>query len=91
MSPHVATTGVRSANTLTYFPSGVFTPYIYPYTSDSRMYNLTRPPTRTNYFHHSFVPSTINLWNKLPLELKSTQSVSNFKLALERYLSSYNI
>ena len=45
----------------TYFPSGIFTHYIYPYTSDSRTHNLTRPSTRTSYFHNSFVPSISHL------------------------------
>ena len=81
------TTLFNIQNGTSYFRPGIFTHSTYPHSLRSRICNLTRPLTRTNYFHNSFVPSTISLWNKLPPNVKTIHSISNFKFALCRYFS----
>ena len=38
-----------------------------------------RPRSRTNYFYFSYVPSVINVWNTLPVDIRLSSSVSVFK------------
>ena len=42
---------------------------------------------RTNQFFHSFLPSTIRAWNRLPIKVKDSNSVNSFKnnLKPEKY------
>ena len=35
--------------------------------------------SRTNYFYFSYVPSVITVWNTLPVDIRSSSSVSVFK------------
>lgn len=44
------------------------------------------PHCRTEIYRKSFIPSTTELWNNLPLSVKNSQSISEFK----RYLSSFD-
>ena len=46
--------------------------------------NLSDITTRTNLYARSFLPSTINEWNELPIHVRNMNSVSSFK----SYLSS---
>ena len=39
--------------------------------------------TRTNQYADYFLPSTIKLWNNLPLTLRKTESLSIFKKTLK--------
>ena len=43
---------------------------------------------RTELFPNSFIPSSVSLWNNLPHELKTLQSVSLFK---SKIIQSFNI
>ena len=47
-------------------------------------YERVIPPFRTETYHKSFFPSTTELWNKLPVSMQTTTSISEFK----RFLSS---
>jgi hypothetical protein len=44
--------------------------------------NVSYLPCRTNLYKESFLPSTINLWNSLPTELRNSPSVSAFKQSI---------
>lgn len=44
--------------------------------------NIQNIPCRTKQFAESFLPSTIQLWNSLPLETRNSQSISSFKQSL---------
>jgi hypothetical protein len=49
--------------------------------------DVTVPPARTNLYRDSFLPSTIRLWNELPLEIKHATSLNIFKSQLNLNLS----
>jgi len=44
------------------------------------------PQARTNLYLHSFLPSTIKLWNNLPNHLVEVSSLNSFKEQLTNYL-----
>ena len=46
--------------------------------------NITIPPLRTTTYQKSFLPNTINDWNKLPEEIKSLPSIDAFKDKLKK-------
>ena len=48
-------------------------------TRSSHERNLSVPYARTDVYKHSFFPSTVSLWNKLPETIKETQSLDTFK------------
>ena len=41
--------------------------------------NFTNIHSKTTFYHDSFLPSTIRLWNDLPLETRQCKSISEFK------------
>jgi hypothetical protein len=46
--------------------------------------NLSNIPHRTSLYASSFLPSTINLWNSLPNEIKELDSLTAFKSYINR-------
>ena len=63
-----------------FFPPDVFNPQSPPYnTRHSSSLNFFRPRSHANYFDLSYIPSVINIWNNLPVEIKLLSSVSVFK------------
>ena len=44
-----------------------------------RPFNLTHFQARTELFDKSFFPSTVRLWNQLPLETRNSTSIHTFK------------
>jgi hypothetical protein len=46
--------------------------------------NVTNIPSRTNLYNESFLPSTITLWNSLPVEIRNSPSLSSFKQAISK-------
>ena len=68
-------------NNICYFDSDVFT------FSNTRSYHshsltLCIPFSRTNSYMYSFVPNTINTWNRLDLFIVSAPSLPSFKFRL---------
>ena len=64
---------------LCYFPENIFT-FQPPYSSRlSRSDTLLCPFARTNYFFHSFVPSSIRSWNLLDEDQVASNSLQSFK------------
>ena len=63
-----------------------------PTLSETHQYNTRRTNnianinTRTSFYMNSFLPSTINLWNNVPREIRENSSKSNFKCYLNRNL-----
>ena len=59
-----------------------------PFERNENAYNLhnqtdySNPFTRLQLYHNSFFPSSIKLWNNLPLEIRSAPTVSSFKKSL---------
>ena len=47
--------------------------------------------SRLKLYESSFLPSTLNAWNKLPDHVKSCTTVNKFKNELAKYLSSLNV
>ena len=41
--------------------------------------HFIQPYTRADAYKHSFLPSTIKLWNTLPCEIVNQESVNNFQ------------
>ena len=39
---------------------------------------------RTNQYRDSFLPSTLHLWNNLPLEARQSNTLNSFKLFLKK-------
>ena len=39
-------------------------------------------PARSNYYHNSFLPSTVREWNNLPLDTRNSESLNSFKRKL---------
>lgn len=63
-----------------------------PYLSQEPNYNLRStghnwrfPQCRTITYSNSFIPSTIQVWNPLPENIKSATSLETFKFALKSY------
>ena len=48
--------------------------------------NVRQLKCRTNRYSTSFLPSTISLWNNLPLDLRNATPISKFKLHLKQTL-----
>ncbi len=67
-----------------YFPSGIFVPRIFPYSTNHHT-NFIRPFARTQYMYSSFVPSVITMWNTLPDPIKHSSSISSFKRSLRLF------
>ena len=63
------------------FPSTVGNSTIYSLRNSLDIETLAR---RTEIFAKSFIPSAISLWNNLPMETKSLQSLSMFKSTILR-------
>ena len=64
-------------------------------TRNSSELNYQIPHTKQNYLKHSFYYRSINLWNKLPREIKSVDSFHIFKRRLLDFYDektvSYNL
>ena len=75
----------KIVNNLMDFPSDVFIPRVTSrHSTSNRLY--LQPFSRTNSYIFSFVPNTCSDWNKLPLCLKSTDSLVLFKSSLRDWL-----
>ena len=60
------------------FPASIFNLHQYlSQRNNSSVFH--RPHSRTNYFYFSYVPSVINVWNTLPVDIRLSSSVSVFK------------
>ena len=44
-------------------------------------------PARSNYYHNSFLPSTVREWNNLPLDTRNSESLNSFKRKLNLAVS----
>jgi hypothetical protein len=53
--------------------------------SPRRPLNFFIPQSKKNCHLHSFFPSTIRLWNSIPDNIKATNSLSQFKSAIENH------
>ena len=60
-------------------PSLIFRPHPHPSPRLHHCMVLHRPNARTSTHLHSFLPSTVNLWNELPSELISLLTQVTFK------------
>ena len=49
---------------------------------DGRSNLYVQPHASSNAFHHSFFPSTISLWNSLPLSIATAPTFNSFKRQL---------
>ncbi len=49
-----------------------------------RNQSLELAVTRTSRYQKSFVPSSISLWNSLPLDIKNSRSLDSFKITYKR-------
>ena len=45
--------------------------------------NITVPITRLKIYYESFIPSTIRMWNDIPVHVRNSSSVSTFKYAIK--------
>ena len=52
-----------------------------------RPFNLTHFQARTDLFDRSFFPSTVRLWNQLPLDTRNSASLQSFKSKLYKPIS----
>ena len=60
------------------FPAGIFNLHQHlSQRNNSSVFH--RLHSRTNYFYFSYVPSVITAWNTLPVDIRSSSSVSVFK------------
>ncbi|KAJ8310536.1 hypothetical protein KUTeg_012401 [Tegillarca granosa] len=71
---------------------------IHPYFPADTGYNLRHsgqffqlPLCRTSSYFNSFLPSTIKLWNELPITIKSATSIASFKSKLKSYFYTSEI
>lgn len=48
-------------------------------------FKFVLPQIKTTAFMNSFLPSTIKLWNELPLQIRILPTVSSFKKAIKTY------
>ena len=46
--------------------------------------NIQNIPARTKYYYESFLPSTIRIWNELPLDTRNAESIISFKRKLNQ-------
>jgi hypothetical protein len=55
-----------------------------PTTVDTRGHNMKyrQISARTNYYHHTFFPSVIPMWNALPETVASAKTLDEFKTKL---------
>ena len=60
-----------------YFPPNIFVPQVSKYNSTLPL--LHQPFAHTNTFKSSFVLSSVSIWNHLPHEALTTQSITTFK------------
>ena len=67
------------------FPPSAFSPVTNsrPNLRSASSLHYNQPFTRTNYFQHSFVPSSCALWNSLPADVSNSDSYSSFKLGIK--------
>ena len=49
-------------------------------------HRFIQPATRVDSYKHSFFPSTIRMWNSLPHQVVSSESLLQFKNSLCNYL-----
>ena len=54
-------------------------------TRSNQSFNYIPIGSRTSYYKASFFPSVIPIWNGLPDQIKSTESLDNFKTQLHGY------
>ncbi|KAK3084597.1 hypothetical protein FSP39_016077 [Pinctada imbricata] len=47
--------------------------------------NINIPPCRLNIYRKSFVPSTISLWNNLPIDVRNSTNINQFKKRLDEH------
>ena len=66
----------------------IFTPRVSFYDLRDMENKLFVPKPRTEYLKRSFGYSGVMLWNSLPPELRSAQTLPIFKRGLEGWLSS---
>ena len=53
--------------------------------------NFTHLQSRTSSHLHSFFPSSVRLWNDLPISIKNSISLTSFKKALDKFYSPVKI
>ena len=68
---------------LCYFPDDVFTAQALHSSRLLRSDTLLCPFARTNYYYHSFVPSTIRAWNLLEEDQVATDNLHSFKCSIK--------
>ena len=51
-------------------------------------YHFHIPPARVNSYLHSFLPSTVRLWDHLPQHLVELSTLEQFKTQLFNYLAN---
>ena len=76
----------KIVNHLIDFPPNVFLPRATSLRSTPSCLYL-QPFSHTNSYLFSFVPNTCSQWNKLPFELRSTDTLSSFKSSLREWLN----
>ena len=54
-------------------------------------HDITIPFTRLESFKRSFIPSAIRLWNRLPVTVRNTETLEQFKLLLRPQSNEKNI
>jgi hypothetical protein len=50
--------------------------------------NITQIRTRTDALKNSFIPSTINAWNRLPAPIRNAESIDIFKSSLRKHFGT---
>ena len=60
---------------------GLMTPYNLRNNSD-----LTTINARTQIFKNSFIPSSITMWNSLPIDIRNVESIEHFKSLLKKHI-----
>merc|ERR1712240_823181 len=50
-----------------------------------RLFNYNVPQSRLNIHLHSFIPSTIRLWNSLPGRTKASAALNEFKSSIRNH------
>ncbi len=48
--------------------------------------NIRVPFARTSTFKNSFIPSTLQMWNQLPMSIRNSTSVNKFKLSIATHI-----
>ena len=62
-----------------------------PYTLRNENNTFHPPLARTSSYFNSFIPSTIRLWNSLPLSLQKSPSLGIFRSGLEKFYRTDDI